>query len=795
MLAEIETRRPLTARPQEGSRAISFAPDTDPPHRVSSFVGREVELADLAARTLRSRLVTIAGPGGVGKTRLMLEVADRVAGSFADGVRFLDVAGTGDPHLVVRAAAAQLGVPDAAEGSWAAAVAGTLAGKHLLVLADNCESAVETWAEFVGYLLASTESVHVLCTSREQLHAAGEEVLRLDPLELPDLEGPLPSDDLAGYPAISLFVERARAVAPDFRLTDDNSRQIAELCCRLDGLPLAIELAAARMNALRIDQLLARLDARFDILTTGRRTALPHQRGLFTLIDWSYQLCTVDEQLLWARAAVFAGGFDLDAVELVCGDARLPAARIAGLIGDLVDKSVLVRDANGRYRLLDSIRRYGAAVELPERDHLRDRHSDYFCGLVERAADDWGRSAGTTWQPRLRLELANLRLALERCAEVPERARIGLATAANSWLFWRAAGLVGEGRSWMERFLLLDQKPSSVRTTALCRAAWLALNQLDTDAVARFLAELAEQPLDKLDDSARAFLTLLTADGLLARGDAAAAEPMLLTALEQFRLIDDSVGLRMSLVRLAISSSHQGHPAAALAFADEFLALCGEPAGSQLTAHGLWVKSVVLFEDGNLDGAAEHALRALELTWQREDPFGIALAVEVSAWVRAARGDHVLGATLFGALDRIWSWGGASLLGYRSLLSHHQEGLERTRRALDPEDHRAAFEAGRRLDLTQTARLVLDPEPASPFHPPTAADEPARLTVREREVAELVARGLSNRDIAAELFISPRTVEGHVEHILAKLGATSRVQIANWASEVLRPASGATTTG
>jgi predicted ATPase/DNA-binding NarL/FixJ family response regulator len=750
------------------------------PTHGSSFVGREAEIHRVTQMISRARLVTILGTGGVGKTRLMLEAVGRLGNYFADGTRFFDVAGTTDPELMRFSFAATLGVPDRRGTVSLAAICEALSDKKMLLLIDNCEHGLETCAEFVEELLARTESARVLCTSRERLNVPGEEVLTLQTLEVPDLDSPVAVVDLLRYDAIRLFTERAQAVAPGFEVTDVNGRDVADLCRRLDGLPLAIELAAARMNALTVDQLLERLDTRFDILTNGRRTALPHQRTLLALIDWSYQLCSPDERLLWARAAVFSGGFHLAAVEAICSDQRLPARAVAGLVADLVDKSVLVRDDSDRYVLLESIRTYGATLPIEGREALALKHAEYYGRLVDSAREDWITRAGTAWQARLRSELPNLRVALEYCCGTPGQARAGLEMASGLWLFWRAAGLVGEGRAWLDRLLHRDSQPSLIRTTALCHAAWLALNQNDSAAVSSLLAELRAVPDELLDDTADAFIGLLSGDVALIAGDFAGAEPLLRAALEQFRSQQDEVGARMCLIRLALTLSSRGNFDGALEQVGAYLAACDTPGESQLIAQGLWVKAVVLFESGDLGQAAELARRSIDLTWQRQDPLGTALGVEVTAWLRAARGDAATAAVLIGALDRIWAWAGSPLLGYQHLLRHHEACTERLEQALDAASLRHALHRGQRLDLAETAQLALTGQQESALDHERDAERPGRLTRREREVAELVAKGFSNRGIAAELFISPRTVEGHVEHILTKLGLASRVQIANW---------------
>jgi predicted ATPase/DNA-binding CsgD family transcriptional regulator len=750
----------------------------------ASFVGRQDEVAQLDRLLRNSRLVTLTGPGGVGKTRLMIRAAEHLGPSFRDGVALVDLATLTDPELLVDTVASALGVIGSSGQRLLSGVLDYLTEREVLLLLDNCEQMLDACAVLVDELIASTSTARVLATSRERLNVGGEMVLAVPTLAVPDLDEALTAADVMRFDAVRLFDERARATARGFAVTDQNASAVAALCARLDGLPLAIELAAARMNALTVKELLDRIDARFTILTSGSRAAAPRQRTLHALIDWSFKLCSRDEQTLWAAASVFSGGFDLYAVEQVCGGPELPADKVIAAVAGLVDKSVLIHNSDDRFLLLENIRKYGVEVPLESRDALTARHRDYYRDLACRASAAWAGPTGEEWRRRLRADLPNLRAALEYCCTTPGQGAEGLRINTELWLFWRAYGLVGEGRKWFDRLLAIETAPSRLRTEALCRGAWMAIADGDADRARIQLRELTALADELHNETTSGYIALLSGDLALVDGDVTRAEELLERALSQLTARNEGQGARMALARLALAASSRGATDQALGYAGRFLDLCSSFGTPQVMAHGIWAHSVVVFESGDMAGAKRLARQSIQDNWDNHDRLGCALGMEVVAWADAAAGQPTEAARLLGSLDRIWQWSGTPLNGYPHLLHLRMECLQRVRTHLGSQQAEELVGQGRRLSFEDTIELALHGKTSGPSTADNKAEaNPADpLTEREREVALLVAQGLSNREVATRLVISPRTAEGHVERILRKLDLASRVQIANWVS-------------
>ncbi|MPY46091.1 AAA family ATPase, partial [Streptomyces phyllanthi] len=377
------------------------------PAALTTFVGRRRDIAEIRRRLGAARLLTLTGVGGVGKTRLALEAAAAARKGFADGVWLVDLAPVRDPSAVAGATATALGVPDLGARPVLDQLTGHLARRRALIVLDNCEHLVDACAELAETLLSGAPELRVLATSRRTLGIAGEHVFTVPPLSVPD-------------EAVELLLDRASAIRPEFRVTGTNRDAVTRLCARLDGLPLAIELAASRLRTLTVEQLADRVEDRFALLTGGSRTARPRQRTLRALIDWSYELCGPAERLLWNRLSVFAGGFDLDAAEGVCSGDGVPRHEVLDLLDRLVAQSVVLtteHEGTARYRMLETIRQYGrerlAEYGADEERRLLRRHRDHFLSLAEHLAADWYGPGQEEALARLRTEHGNLRVALE----------------------------------------------------------------------------------------------------------------------------------------------------------------------------------------------------------------------------------------------------------------------------------------------------------------------------------------------------------------------------------------------
>ncbi len=449
----------------------------------TTFVGRRQAVADIKHALSQSRLVTLTGVGGVGKSRLALQVAHRLRRAFPDGIWLAELATVHEPDQVPRAVAAALGLLETSAREPDASVAGYLASASALLVLDNCEHALDAAARLVVTLLSATTRLHVLATSRTPLGLSVEHVWPVPPLSLPPETGPEERKTLSSSEALTLFETRAAAVSPGFRLGPQNRDTVARLCRRLDGVPLAIELAAVRLRALTAEQILDRLEDRFQLLTVGRRDGSARHQTLYAAVDWSFGLCSSSERLLWARCSVFAGEFDLDAAESVCAGADLPAGEVLAGVARLVDQSVLVRerDAGGRarYRLLETLRQFGAErlAGTGETEPLRRRHRDYYLRLAEQSDQESGGPRQDMWVGRLQAERANFWAALDYCVTTPGQARTGLRLAATLWFYWVGCGFVRDGRYWLGRALAADAQPSPERARALWTAGWIAFLQ------------------------------------------------------------------------------------------------------------------------------------------------------------------------------------------------------------------------------------------------------------------------------------------------------------------------------
>ncbi|MFG1672009.1 ATP-binding protein [Streptomyces sp. Y7] len=781
--------------------------DRQLPVETTSFVDRRGELAAGRELLSRARLVTLTGPGGVGKTRLAARLAAGLRRTFPDGVRFLPLSGLDDPALVPLAAADALDLHDHSARPLLQALVEQLRDRRLLLLIDNCEHLPTACAELAAALLHGTTGVRILATSRHRLGLTEEHLLDVRPLAVPDPDGDLSSPE--GSPALALFADRAAAVVPGFRLTAANRAAVARLCHRLDGLPLAIELAAVRMRVLDVDQLLDRLDDRYRLLTGGSPASLPRHQTLRAAVDWSHELCTDREQLVWARLSVLAGSFDLETAEAVCTEATAagPAGEeeqaalrrpdVLDAVTGLVDKSVLSRESGPdgiRYRLLDTLRHYGLdrLRALPgEEPAARRRQRDWMLRRAAACERAWFGPGQREIVARLRADQDNLRAALDFSLTAPDERLAGLRLAGTLWFYWHACGAPREGRHWLDRALAANPEPTPERARGLWIAGLLAAatHALTAGLALARDAHLLAQDLHDAAETAHAeyvigVITLFMDD--------------LPTALRHFEA---------SVARGAVPGQHlsvhglnQVELACALGFlgeADRAVEVC-ERARRMCERHGEeWVRSYVLrmlalarTVQRDWARAEQHARQALRLKIAVHDVIGIALTLDLLARTAVERGIHERAAALLGAADRTWTaidrdrWGSATLKATR------RDSETRAREGLGPADYRRAYERGAALDLARTVEYAVgdDTRPLRPTaarrtngrHRSVPSTTGVRLTRRESEVAELVAQGLANQQIADRLVIARRTAEGHVERVLRKLGFNKRSQIAAW---------------
>jgi len=751
------------------------------------------------------RLLTLTGPGGVGKTRLALRLAAEVAPDFADGTVFVDLAPVGNPTLVLPTIALALGVREAGDRSPLEGVREYLRHRQVLLLVDNFEHLLEA-APCLTDLLGTCPGLKILVTSRARLQLSGEHHFPVPPLELPELSGTVDAERIGQAEAVRLFVARAQAAQPSFALTATTAAAVAEICQRLDGLPLAIELAAARIGHLSPPALLARFDqppagatgSRLPLLNTGRRDVPARQRALRDTIAWSYDLLAPAEQALFRRLAVFAGGFTLEAAEAVgtTDEARstsgespscpLPRPSCLDLVASLVDKSLLVPATGAgatepRYAMLETIREYGLErlAEQGEAEAARAAHGAYFLALAEAAEPRLIVTGSAAWVERLASERANLRAAVA-WALATGRAEAVLRLAGTILSFAYARGEPSEGQQWLEAALASgDRAAPETRVDALFTASALAQVQGDFARSTAWTEEALAlaRNCGYAFGEARAHLGLgITAEwgGDLDRAAARyeAARALMRQVGEPDRLPHWTV---LPLANLADVALLQGEPKRALALAEEAVERWRAVGYLWGIAQALGTAAAAAGELGDHERAAAMFAETLDLWIACDDGRGIAGTLAGIAGLAAAGGQLLPAARLLGAARAL-----ADDLGVR-FVAHHVSAeriLAGVRARLHGDDFAAAWAAGQTLSIPQAIAAARDllGDPAPERRPAAAAT--LDISRRELDVLRLLMAGRADREIAAALSISPRTVQSHVAHLFAKLGVHSRAAAA-----------------
>ncbi|WP_238391588.1 protein kinase [Mycolicibacterium sp. CBMA 311] len=792
-----EDRRPGASPQTAGPDTVASPPRTPArkaplarsaigvPGELTSFVGRRHEVTAVRKVLSASRLVTLTGTGGVGKTRLALRVAQDASRALPDGVFVVELAALEVPALLPYSVIDALGIRDYSLRTPTTVLCDHLRERRLLLVLDNCEHLVDAAAELVNDVLRAAPGIRILATSRQALRIAGEHVYPVLPLPAPNPAEPIAPGTTTQYPAVALFTERSAALVRGFAITPNNEAAVVRLCQRLEGIPLAIELAAARLRVLTVDELERRLDDRFHLLTEGSRNLPQRHQTLQALIDWSSDLCTANEQTLWARASVFAGDFDLDALEAVCADDGLPAATILDTAAELVDKSIFIREERNRqvrFRMLETIRAYGHARLITSGDEpsLLRRHRDWYLSLVEAAGREWGGSQQQQWVIRLQVEHANIRRGLEYCASVAGENRVGLRMASVLWP-WLALGQLAEGRLWLERILALDMQPSPERAWALATVGYFAATQGDKASAVSVAEQARTIALALNETGALAFAThVLALCQYSFTADPAAAIPLLDEALQLFA--DANVPIYPDLLRMDLAAAliFLGKLDQAAKVNDELLERSYSAGDNWQRSNALWARGLLTLLSGDSVQAEVDLHEALQVKRLFHDTLGSAFVLDALAWTAAASGDAERAATLLGAASTLWQEIGAlPLTGAKTLVAHGERFEKAARTKLGNNAFNDAFQRGAAMTTDESLNLALRERPQeSETGRPTT-----KLTRREREVASLVADGLSNKAIATQLVISLRTAEGHVENILNKLGFSSRAQIATWVTQ------------
>jgi predicted ATPase/DNA-binding CsgD family transcriptional regulator len=762
------------------------------PSPPTSLVGREGDAASVCALLRRSdvRLVTLTGPGGVGKTSLARHVAAQLASDYEDGECFVALESVRDPALVPAAIAQALRLREQGAVRLVDRVASFLFDRRMLLVLDNFEH-VATAATVVAEVLAACPSLEVLATSRGSLRLSGEHEFPVAPLALPDPEHRYELDALGAYPGVELFLERARAARPDFRLSEANAGAVGAICARVDGLPLAIELAAARVRLLSPAEIVPRLAHPFELLTGGPRDRPARHQTLGDTISWSLALLDRGARTMFTRLGVFAGGFTVEAAEAVAGDPGAPG--VIDALAALIDHGLVQRPAEtgpaSRPRLLETIREF-ALEELAasgEQDDVRAAHAAFYVALARRGDSE-----------RLEPEQANLRAAM-RWYLAREDQDGALALASSSSAFWLSRGHLTEGRRWLEQALALgDGPPTAERAQASIAAGLLAYHQADYAVAASHLQGGLDQCRELGDEAGVAPALAALALALTRAGDLAPALHLAEEALAAYRRLDDEAGVGRSLETLGRVLWIRGDYVQARAQLQESLDVARRLGARDIAARASQGLGYVALADGDLGGADALLEESLAEFQELGDRWWALRGICALGHVAARRGAHAaarqrfeqgletarelgdpmleaacleglagahgpaMAARLLGAAESLRERAGAAWPAF--VHADSERSADRARRALGDERFAAGWEGGRAMGAAEIVGLA----------PPRPPEHPAGLTHREVEVLRLIADGLTDAQVADRLVLSVRTVHSHVRSIYRKLGVSSR---------------------
>ena len=788
------------------------------PAETTEFVGRTAELRQIDGLLREARLVTLVGPGGVGKTRIVVRAADAAASRYADGICWVELSALRDPELLPHTIARRLGLAEQALASQRDALLAHLSERRLLLILDTCEHLIDAVAELVEAVLIGAPQVTVLTSSREPLDVDGETTLAIRPLPVIPLEGPgeePPPFGATGFPvsepdggaetaaaggAVELFARRAAAAVPGFAVTDANRGDVIRLCQRLDGIPLAIELAAVRLRTLSLAELAARLDHRLPLLTGENNVSDGRHRTLRDAIGWSYELCTGAERALWARLSVFAGAFNVAAAREVCAGAGLDSDDIFETIIRLVDKSVLIhvpppmsggpdQDQPAWYRMLDTIHEFGGEMLSASGDEaaVRGRFVGRYLAKAQYFAEHLTDSEQLERFRELRREHANLRAALQHSLD-DGQVRQGAELVNALYGYWHMSGLLREGRYWYRK--VLDALPPALtleRGWALASRGYLGAMQgeaAEAVADARAGTQIGHELRDdRLIGRGYNYLTLaLTIADRYEEARVAAAK-----AERKLEALGDRTGLAILDCHWAHLSHLSGDPEETLRYGARAVSrFCGAKEW-WASAWGYAISGMALYWEPSRDAETARVLnKSLLLKHELGDMVGTAYCLEIHGWLAARVGRHVRAAWLLGAAEPLWELAGGTLGGTAALLKVHDQSIAACRVGLGQRRFETLFARGASAPHDDMVALAIADADAPGKRVP-AIPQPGKLTDKEWEIAYFAAAGLSCEQIARQLYLSTSMVEKRLASVYGKLGVTSADQLRPWLDEASDP--------